>query len=324
MGMYNSLTDHCKLVNNGIIDYYVIDRMDEVKAEMLRLLKVVDEICRHKGLTYWIDGGTLIGAVRHQGFIPWDDDIDISMLKSDYDILIRELELGKYSKERKESLWFFGDNRNEHCCNYLCSQLNFFGRRKGSFGLVPIKLDIRPVNVIKNDKESLELNFELREIANEWIFNKKVKNLTDRSIRFQKMTKEEFFKFYNEEYGFERDDNSILALPYYEFANEGFLSKDILDKVIEWQFDAITTFIPAKYDEYLRTFYGDYMQLPQVENRVPAQYEYITFKSKSSMINKMMRHPSKNRVNNLFKYIQIFGIKKTLNILKERSVLNTK
>ena len=50
MGMFNSLTDHCKLVNNGKIDYYVIDRMDEVKAEMLRLLKVVDEICRDKGL----------------------------------------------------------------------------------------------------------------------------------------------------------------------------------------------------------------------------------------------------------------------------------
>ena len=322
--MFNSLTDHCKLVNNGKIDYYVIDRMDEVKAEMLRLLKVVDEICRDKGLKYWIDGGTLIGAVRHQGFIPWDDDIDISMLKADYDILIRELESGKYSKERKETLWFFGDNRNEHCCNYLCSQLNIFGRSKGSFGLVPIKLDIRPVNVIKNDKESLELNSELREIANEWIFNKKVKNLTDRSMHFQKMTKEEFLKFYNEEYGFERDDNSILALPYYEFANEGFLSKDIFDKVIEWQFDSITTFIPIKYDEYLRTFYGDYMQLPQVENRVPAQYEYIIFKSKSSIINEMIRHPSKNRVNNLFMYIKIFGIKKTFNILKERLELNTK
>ena len=101
MGMFNKLTDHCKLVNNGEIDYYVIDRMDEVKAEMLRLLKIVDNICRNKGIKYWIDGGTLIGAVRHKGFIPWDDDIDISLLKPDYDILIKELESGNYSDERK-------------------------------------------------------------------------------------------------------------------------------------------------------------------------------------------------------------------------------
>ncbi|MCX4276455.1 phosphorylcholine transferase LicD [Muribaculum sp.] len=320
MGMFNKLTDHCKLVNNGEIDYYIIDRMDEVKAEMLRLLRIIDNICRDKELKYWIDGGTLIGAVRHKGFIPWDDDIDISLLKPDYNILIKELESGNYSDERKEWLWFSGNNRYEHCCNYLCSHLNIYGRMKGSFGVVPIKLDIRPVNVIRNDKDNLDLNTELREIANEWIFNKKVKNLTKKSKRFQEMTKTEFLRFYNDEYGFVKDDNSVLALPYYEFANEGFLPKHIFDKVIEWQFDTITTFIPAKYDEYLKMFYGDFMQLPPVENRVPAQYEYIELNSKSSFIHKTIRQPSTNHIVSLFRYIKLFGIQKICAILKEKSV----
>ena len=322
MGMFNKYTDRCKLVSNGEIEYYVIDRMEEVKAEMLRLLKVVDNICREKELKYWIDGGTLIGAVRHKGFIPWDDDIDISLLKPDYDILIKELESGNYSNEKKEWLWFAGNTRHKHCCNYLCSQLNLYGRQKSSFGIVPIKLDIRPVNIISKEKANLELNAELREIANEWVFNKRVKKLTEKSKQFQKMTKTEFFRFYNEEYGFERDEDSVLALPYYEFANEGFLPKDLLNKVIEWKFDDIITFIPARYDEYLKLFYGDYMQLPPVVNRVPAQYEYISFKSESSLIQKIIRYSSTNRISNLLKFIKLFGIKKTCIILKERLEMN--
>jgi len=63
--------------------------MDEMKAVELELLKTFDAFCKTHGLRYWLSDGTLIGAMRHKGFIPWDDDVDIQMPKQDYYELVR-------------------------------------------------------------------------------------------------------------------------------------------------------------------------------------------------------------------------------------------
>ena len=70
-------------------DYWVESRMKHIWAASLELLKAVEEICNRHGLRYFADWGTLLGAVRHKGFIPWDDDIDIAMLREDYEIFLQ-------------------------------------------------------------------------------------------------------------------------------------------------------------------------------------------------------------------------------------------
>lgn len=70
--------------------YTVDQKTKRVWAVQLEMLDLVDRICRKHGLNYFADSGTLIGAVRHQGYIPWDDDIDLVMLRKDYEIFLRE------------------------------------------------------------------------------------------------------------------------------------------------------------------------------------------------------------------------------------------
>ena len=65
---------------------------EQARLIMLKLLRELDRICTKYDIPYWLDGGTLLGAIRHGGFIPWDDDIDVAMLRNDY---YRFLEVAK-------------------------------------------------------------------------------------------------------------------------------------------------------------------------------------------------------------------------------------
>lgn len=77
--------------NNVHLDSSVLydGRLRQAQLKMLAILEVVDNICQKHGLDYWLDRGTLLGAVRHQGFIPWDDDVDIAMPRASYDAFLR-------------------------------------------------------------------------------------------------------------------------------------------------------------------------------------------------------------------------------------------
>ena len=79
----------------------------DIQLESLKILKDIDTVCRREGITYWLMYGSLIGVVRHQGFIPWDDDLDIAMPRSDYERFLacfdgRFQELDKYTPVKPE------------------------------------------------------------------------------------------------------------------------------------------------------------------------------------------------------------------------------
>lgn len=69
--------------------YLVTSQMKKVWACQLEILEKFKQVCDKHGLTFWLESGTLIGAVRHKGYIPWDDDIDVCMMREDYDKLVK-------------------------------------------------------------------------------------------------------------------------------------------------------------------------------------------------------------------------------------------
>ena len=317
MGL-NTKSSRCILKHDKGIDYYVIANLEEVQCEMIKLLSIIDRVCQENNIKYWLDGGTLLGALRHNGFIPWDDDIDISILKSDYLKLISALE--KFCDNSSEYyLLYSHDNINEHVCNFFCSTKNLYGRSKGAFNTIPIKLDIRPVNVIKNTSSDILLNAELRGIANAFIYGASRINYTELSQEYRHLSKKDFFDFYNFHYGLEEvSDSSVLSFPYYEFASEGTLSCSIISSFVRHRFNGIDTYIPAGYDSYLKMLYGDYMKLPDMKHRAPAQFEYISLNHTLGKQPYSAQGANISSFGKLKNFIQIYGYGKFLMIAKER------
>lgn len=80
-----------------------------LQLSMLEILKYIDRLCSENNISYWLSSGTCLGAVRHGGFIPWDDDVDIEMLKSDYDQLLNIL--SQSNNENRD--YFLQTNTND-------------------------------------------------------------------------------------------------------------------------------------------------------------------------------------------------------------------
>ena len=94
-----TMTECERIIKDGIVpkDYYKSEVIDDflvtsdrkkLFAVLLDILVKIDTVCKKHNIRYYIYGGTLIGALRHKGFIPWDDDLDIVMFREDYEKLV--------------------------------------------------------------------------------------------------------------------------------------------------------------------------------------------------------------------------------------------
>lgn len=330
MGMNIFKSDKCKYRKEEGLEYYYIDRLEEIQSEMIHLLSIVDDICAKNHIEYWVDGGTLIGTIRHQGFIPWDDDIDISLLKRDYLKLIRCLE--DYSKENGNTYLFYSSNENYyHCCNFFASKKNLYTRQKGIMSLYPIKLDIRPVNVIKNTEIEIANNIKYRDIANYYIFHKTYldKQLEVSLMANDKKTyykeKRDFLSWYNTRYGLESIDydNIVCVHPYFDFSKNVQLRREEIFPIKKKVFGGILVSVPNDYDGFLNKFYSNYKELPPLEQRAPIGYEYLSLKNIEQIdVETFFSNQYKEGINmrtltRAFNYRKILGTKKFIQILLE-------
>lgn len=253
---------------NGL-EFYTIDRIEDIQKQMLRLLRIVDTICKDNGLRYFLDGGSAIGAYRHGGFIPWDDDLDICMIKQDYLRLVSELK-----KMDRSKFFLFDYDLNLHYASYFGEKVNLFcSPDNKKRHIYPIKIDIIPLNVIGNTEESLQENRMLRELSNLLFFgycDNQYENIVKELFRNKfESNKSKFMSFYNLEYGIRDEHGDImLSRPAMTFSTPKVYRYKDMFPLKSVQFSGMETYVPAT-DVWLNDIYGDYMSFPKVKDRRP-------------------------------------------------------
>lgn len=254
-----------------------------LQDELLILLKEFDRICKKHNIPYFLHAGTLLGAVRHQGFIPWDDDIDVSMLREDYnrfrEVVKEELDTSKYFYQSQET--------DEHY-NWVFARLrlqNTVYKRVGQEHLKyhdGIFMDIFPLDDISENKIKQNLTLNLCKVCKKALWApigvKYGKNIIHKLVfkalslipRNLIIRAYEFLAIH-----FNRKETSLIAS---HNVYSVVLKKEWYEKSVELEFEGFKFKAPHKYHNFLEVLYGDYMKLPPKEERMGHHYvSYIKF-----------------------------------------------
>ena len=247
------------------------DILDKLHATQVEMLEVVDKFCKKHGLKYYLIAGTLLGAVRHHGFIPWDDDIDIGMPRKDYEFL------EKHIQEELGDEYFF-----QTCITDKAYGRNFAKIRKNN----TIFLEKNDANV-ENRHHGIFLDiFILEERREKDSFIRRFKTKLSKSIDSYIVCKRGNIKISWKKKIFAICPMGLL-IKMRKSLNKGkgdFYYIDFMGKLkksthemTELEFEGGMYMAPKGYDEVLTSIYGDYMQLPPPEKRVTHNPVRISF-----------------------------------------------
>jgi len=245
--------------------------LKDIHQHLLEILKDVDSFCRDNNLRYSLAYGTMLGAIRHKGFIPWDDDIDIMMPRRDFDIFVREYkDRGKYNCLYNEA----GRFRACYAKVEDTTTVSIERKRKGvyNFGL---NLDIFPVDGAPSDP------------AEQKVFSHDVAHLRRRVLLSQrgffpisfhvplpaliqahtKSTDQWFKECMDRLTQFDMEKSEFAGPISGGMGMREVYRKEMFDSYVELEFENCKLLCVADWDTFLRQQYGDYMQLPPENKR---------------------------------------------------------
>lgn len=257
--------------------------LQDIQNECLRILKDVHQFCVDNDITYTLYGGTMIGAIRHKGFIPWDDDIDIAMPRPDYERFVRS---------------YVSRNGYELICEEKGNSLLAFARVvdnertmvKASLPwtdhITGVCIDIFPLDGAPDDKKEAE-RF-MRSLRKYWTYAKlsrvALRKMSDyKSFKMRQnilLRKILFRNPISKNINWTRlYSKKCKQIPYgstKHFANVAFMEYGMKEyqEMADFQTTTLVEFEGDKYcvcngyDHLMRVKYGDYMQLPPEKDRV--------------------------------------------------------
>ena len=255
------------------MDSKILEQLHNVHLEMI---DEVDRICNKYGLSYWLDSGSALGAIRHNGFIPWDDDIDIGMLREDYDKFIA------VAKIEMSSAYVIQDKSVEPEYNNFhikIRKLNtvFPQSYNSKYKYRGIQLDIFPFDYVPDDSKKtikkcrkLQKYREFCNVATRGVLSQNlIKRITQRII---KIVPAETYRNYFERscQKYNNKPTEYLTSHTYRMQREKvriFKTEDLIPTK-RVKFEDREYSIMNNPDAYLKSMYGDYMALPPEDKRV--------------------------------------------------------
>ena len=272
---------------HGILTYNYLEQMRGItNIELLQLqldiLRDVDTFSRNNGIEYFLVGGTGIGAARHGGYIPWDDDIDIGMTRPNYDKFVNSFNdvysnLKVYAPELD---WdYYAPYANVCDTRTILIEKNI-SHRKHEIG---VKIDVFPYDGVPSDPIEFE---KLRKRVRRLLLLRHFKNNgvnKNQSSNFKALFISFFWKTILSPIKHSSIQKAIHKLsrvvPYEEaifldkivfpYDNNKPLKKEVFESYEDKKFEQLTVRDLKEYDLYLRSIFGDYMQLPPEDQRVP-------------------------------------------------------
>lgn len=263
---------------------------EQYKEHLYRILKYFISICDKHDLTYCCATGTMLGAVRHNDIIPWDDDIDVFMPRKDYEKLI-----GLEKDIDKDG---FGIISAKNCSSYATfSKIYSKNTTLWEIESIPfvygVYVDIFPLDETGMSKSEFlkkyryfrnlfrkyqlsQMHFSLKRFINHLkdgdkkMAIKEIASLVVPSC-FSGHFRKKILQF---ESGASNDRGNHLVSYYGDYWGREYFEKKWFDSYIDIPFSDFNVKIPSGYREYLSTVYGDYMKFPPVEKRVSHHYHY--------------------------------------------------
>lgn len=255
------------------------------KAQLMITDEIV-RICDKYNINYFLDAGSMLGAVRHNGFIPWDDDMDIGMLQVDYEKFI------KAAPSELDEMYYLDNYKTNNECGLVFSKIRLKdtiyieNKANPTANNNEVFVDIFPYYYISDNEFCRKVEGNIMAILAQAILSKSGYKVWKGEGLFKRIkflpcdviglliSKEKLFDFVNSLY-FKHKDTKRLCINGGSAYNYWFFDKKIFNEFINHKFENRIYKIPKAYDIFLKKAYGDYMKMPPNSERYTHQIQQL-------------------------------------------------